>query len=336
MKVSNVNLGRPVTLEMPLGKNICIIFLGLTVTASATGGATKTIPLPSWGLGEIRFNIGNTNRKRTAAQLFGVRGLNAINQRENAGTVRYKQAGAYITAALNGFTYGNEPVLIGSAEDLTLQAALANNTATIAEFSLPMVFVEDFRKEPFYAEQMALPTGFDDGSILGKAIVEADVPAATGVAGTMTAVEVTGSLLYNEVVAKAGTVIQLSKEKIHLKNYAVGDIDLGDVFDTKGVLQRFSLLTTADKISKVVVKQGSRIIRNVTFAENANANRVAGCVGSAGIANRFDIELDLNDDPTTGLALNNLKELSVLATFATANDAPATCQILATYYGPVE
>jgi len=30
---------------------------------------------------------------------------------------------AVITAALNGFTYGNEPVLIDSPEDVALQAA---------------------------------------------------------------------------------------------------------------------------------------------------------------------------------------------------------------------
>ena len=336
VKVSPVNLGKPATWELPLGKRICQIILGLTVTASATGAATKTIPLPSWGLGEIRFNLGNTNRKRTAAQLFGVRGLNAKNSAENAGTVKYYQAGNVITAALNGFTFGNEPVLIGSAEDIALQGALANNTATVAEFALPLIFAEDFRKDPFWSDGMALPTGFDDGTILGKAVVEADIPAATGVAGTMTAVAIDGSLVYDEILAKAGSVVSFSKEKIHQKVYAAGDIELGDQFDTKDILQRFSLLTTSDKITKVIVKQGSRVIRNVTFSQNDQANRVAGCNGKSAIAKRFDVELDINDDPTTALALNKLRELSVVATFATADDAPANCLILASYYGPVE
>lgn len=336
-KVSNVNLGKPVTLELPIGKTLCYAILGLTVTASATGAATKTIPRPSWGMTEIRFKLGNVNRSRTAAQLFGIRGLNAINELGNAGTVKYFQGGNVITVAYNGFTIGNEPVLIDSAEDVALQAALANNTATVAVFSLPIVFAEDFRKDPTWAgEGMALPTGFDDGSVLGTPYIEADIPAATGVAGTMTAVAVDGSLVYTETLAKAGTVISFSKEKIHQKVYAVGDIELGDQFATKDILQRFSLFTVADKITKVVVKQGSRIIRQVTFQENHNAGFGAGCNGRAAIANRFDVELDINDDPTTALPLDRLRPLSVVATFATANDNPANCLILASYYGPVE
>ena len=339
VKISPVNLGKPVTWELPLGKRICTINLNVTVTGSATGnGATKTIPRPSWGLGEIRFNLGNTNRRRTAAQLFGYRGLNAINSMENGGTVQYFQGNPLvaITATLNGFSYGNEPVLIDSPEDVALQGALANNTATVAVFNLPLIFAEDFRKDPAMGEAMALPTGFDDGSILGKVIVEADVPAATGVAGTMTAVAVDGSLLYDEQLAKAGSIVYLSKEKIHQKMYGAGDIELGDQFCTQDILQRFSLLCAGDKITKVVVKQGSRIIRNVTFANNHLAMRVSQVNGRSVLANRFDIELDLNDDPKTALPLNKLQDFSVVATFSTTNDVPLNCLILATYYGPVE
>lgn len=336
-KVSNVNLGKVVTLELPLGKTLCSALIGLTVTGSATGAATKTIPRPSWGLTQLRFKLGNVNRTRNVADLFGIRGLNAINDVGNAGTVQYFQAGVVITAALNGITWGNEPVLIDSPEDVALQAALANNTATVAVFSLPIIFAEDWRKDPMWAgEGMALPTGFDNGTVLGTPYIEGDVPAATGVAGTMTAVAVDGSLVYTEALAKAGSVVRFSKEKMHQKVYAAGDIELGDVFDTKDILQRFSLLTVSDKITKVVVKQGSRIVRQVTFQENQNACFNGGCNGKAAKANRFDVELDMSDDPTTALSLDRLKPLSVVATFATANDNPLNCDILASYYGPVE
>jgi len=336
-KISNVNLGKPVTLELMLGKTICYVVLNLTVTGSATGGATTTVPRPSWGLGEIRFKLGNVNRTRRADQLFGRRGLNALNNFQSAGTVQYFQAGAVITAVLNGITYGNEPVLLDSPEDFALRGALANNTITVATFSLPLCFAEDFRKDPDWAgEAMALMTGFDNGTVIGIPYVEADVPAATGVAGTMTAVAVAGSMIYTENLAKAGSVVSFSKEKIHQKAYVAGDVEMGELFDTRGILQRFSLLTTSDKITKVVVKQGSRIIRQVLFADNYQANLLAGVDVRSVLANRVDIELDLNDDPTTALPLDRLNPLSVLVSFATANDAPATCLVLASYWGPVE
>lgn len=336
-KVSNVVLGSPCTLELKPATTICTIFLNLVVTASATGAATKTIPRPSWGAGEVRFKLGNVNRKRNASELFGRKGLNAKYAVGNGGTVQYKQAGAYVTAALNGITYGAEPVLIDSPEDVAIQGALANNTATIAEFCLPLIFAEDWRKDPNWAgEAMALPTGFDNGTILGTPFVEVDIPAATGVAGTMTAVALTGSLSYTEVLAKAGTVVKMSKQKLHQKTYAAGDIELGDQFDTKDFLQGFSLLCVADKITKVVVKQGARIIRQVTFAENYNNQLACQFEGRSVLANRFDVDLDINDDPTTALPLNLLQPLSVVATFATAADVPANCRILADYYGPVE
>lgn len=314
-QISALNLGKPLTFTLPLGKNICYIIATMQVAASATGAATKTIPRPSWGAAECRFKLGNVNRTRTAAQLFGVRGLNALNSVFTAGTVQYSQAGAVITVAYNGVTIGNEPVLIDSAEDFALQAALANNTATVGTFWLPFVFAEDWRNSPIWSgEGMALPTGFDNGTVLGTPYLEIDIPAATGVAGTMTAVTAAGSLIYTENTAKAGSVVKFSKEKIHQKVYAAGQIELGDQFNQKDILQRFSLLTASDKITSVVVKKGSRIIRQVTFAENHLACFVSQVNGRAAVANRFDVELDLNDDPTTALLLGDLTQpLSVFS-----------------------
>jgi hypothetical protein len=335
--VSPVNLGKPVSVEFPLGKTLVNAILSVAITGSATGAATKTIPRPSWGLGEMRFKLGNVNITRTAKDLYGIGGLLALNDVKQAGMVQYRQGGNLVTVAYGGRTIGNEPVLIDSLEDVALQAALANNTATVAEFTLPFPFAEDWRNDPAYAgEGMALPTGFDDGSVLGTPYLEIDTPAATGVAGTMTGVTVGASLVYTEARAKAGSVIRMVKKKVHQKNYSVGEINLGNEFDTKDVLMRFSLLTAADKISKVIVKQGSRILRSVTFAENHVANAVSGINGAAARSNRFDIELDQSDDPNTGRPLSRTEKLEVLATFATANDNPASCLILADYYGPVE
>lgn len=336
-KISAVILGRPTTLELPLGKSICHILLGLTVTASATGAATKTIPRPSWGMNEIRFKLGNVNRSRRAVDLFGIGGLNSLNEQKSSGTVQYTQGGVLITVAYGGRTIGNEPVLIDSLEDIALQAALANNTATVGLFMLPLCFSEPWRTDPaFNGDSLALPTAFDNGTVLGTPYVEADVPLATAVAGTMTAVAISGSLVYNEQLVKAGSVVRMVKQKIHQKIYDVGDIELGDNFDTKDTLQRFSIVTVSDKISKIVVKRGSRILRQVSFAENHCAALCYGINGNAARSNRYDMELDLNDDPDSALPLERVAALSVLATFATANDNPKNCLILADYYGPVE
>jgi len=353
-KVTNPGAGKTAILEIKQGVNICGIVITETVTAAATGAATKTIPRPSWGLTEMRLKIGsNVNRQRYPVSYFGYRGIAAVNSMENGGTVQYFQAGAAITAALNGFTYGNEPVLIDSPEDVALQGAIANNTATVAVFTLPWMFAEDWRKDPNWnGEGMALPTGFAKsatdsslGNLLASTItVELDQPTAPGTANSpatqanTSAISFSASLLYTETLAAFGSVVKLSKQKVHNKAYTnnAAGVDLGDVFDQNTILQRFSLLCAADKITRVQVIQGATVIRDVLFGENQNAMRTAQCNGRSSLANRFDVELDLNDDPTTALPLGSLRNLKVIAFFATANDAPANCTILADYFGPVE
>jgi hypothetical protein len=351
-KVTNPGPGKTCVLEVKQGVAICGALITLTVTGAATGGATKTIPRPSWGLNEIRCRIGNNvNGRWFPVSYHGFRGIAAINSKEMAGTVQYFQGGNAITVALNGYTYGNEPVRIDSPEDVALQGAIANNTATVAIFTLPIMFSEDWRKDPDFAgEAMALLTGFDDGkgglgALLATTITfELDQPTAPGTANSpatqanTSAIGIAASLIYTNTLAAKGSTVQLSKHKVHNKAYtnnATG-VDLGDVFDLNGVLQRFSLLTAADKITRVQVFQGATLIRDVTFAENQNALRTAQCNGDASIANRFDIELDLNDDPTTALRLTGMRDLKVIAYFASAGDVPPNCTILADYYGPVE
>ena len=350
-KITNPGPGTTCVLEIKQGVNIAGFLITETVTAVATGAATKTIPRPSWGIKEMRLRIGNNvNRQRYPVSYFGYRGVAAINSREYSGTVMYQQAGANITVALNGYTYGNEPVLIDSPEDVALQGALANNTATTAIFSLPWMFSEDTRTYPFNGEFMSLLTGFDDGNgnlggLLATTItVELDQPTAPGtvaspaVQANTNGIGIAGSLIYTNTLAAKGSQVKLSKQKVHGKAYtaSANGVDLGDVFDQNTILQRFSLLTASDKITRVQVVQGATVIRDVTFADTQNANRTAQCNGISSQSNRFDVELDLNDDPTTALALGGLRNLKVIAWFATANDNPANVTILADYYGPVE
>lgn len=324
-KISSVTLGQPVTLEISPGKRISSIILTATVVKAAIGAGVKGYPLPSDAFGEIRFNInGNTNRKRTAAQLFGYTGLNSLNYKGNGGTVVYSQVG--------NANLSTVPVLIGSPDDTTQQGLLTANTITTAVFELPLIFAEDFRKEYAASEVMALVTGFADGSNLGAVIVEADVPANANI----TSVAVAASLEYDELVAARGSTIMLSKEKILSKQYAAaGDVEVGDQLINKEILQRLSLIAP-DAISKVVVKQGSRILRNVTKAQNDMALIKAGYNRDAITATRFDIEFDVNDDPNSAPVLNPNQELSVVVTIPALASGAQNITILPSYYGAVE
>ena len=326
-KISAVVMGKPVTLEFSKQKRICTVLLKPTVTKAAVAGV-RSVPQPADAFGEMRFNIdGTTNRKRTAAQLFGATGLNALNQAGNGGTVVYTQAG--------NATLSVVPVVIGSADDLAQQALLTINTITVAQFQLPIVFCEDFRKTILGGERFGLVTGFDNGKNVGPVILEIDVANNANI----TSVAVDASYEYDEVVAKAGSTIYLSKEKIFNKQYAAaGDIEVGDQLSIPNgeALQRLSLLTAADRITKVVVKQGNRILRNISDTDNQAYNRKAGLNGGAFVSNRFDIEFDINDDETSAVSVDGNQEISVVVTLATANDAVKNITLLPSYYGPKE
>ena len=354
-KVSPVVLGKPCTIEPKTRQRLGCMMVTATVTVSAGGaGVAPVIPAPSAGVAEIRTNInGNVQRRRTADQLFGAQGLNALNDSNNGGTVQYFLHVADATALAvsatdvvtgttsDGVAVGSTPVAIGGAEDLVLQKKITTtytNKALIAVFTLPLIFAEDFRKDTGMAEVMALTTGFANGAGVGPVVFELDIPAATGVAGTMTAVAIAASVEYDELVASAGTVVRLSKEKLFNKQYAsAGDIEVADQLPQKEKLLRVSLLSpAADPISKVVVKQGNRTIKNVTFEENFNALRKSGFNTKAIPRNRFDIEFDVNDDPNSAPMLNPLQELSIVATLASGNAATKNIVILPTYYGAIE
>ena len=85
----------------------------------------------------------------------------------------------------------------------------------------------------------------------------------------------------------------------------------------------------------MVVKQGSRILRNVTFEQNLVTLAKAGFNTAAVPLNRFDIEFDVNDINSAPV-LNPNQELSIVATLATANDTIKNIIILPSYYGAVE
>ena len=335
-------LGKTAIFKITPGPKLLNFITTLTVTGSATGAGTKTVPRPAWGIADMRFKLGNFNRTRRASEIFGANGLQARNSLKTAGTVQYFQGGALITVVYQGRTTGNVPVLIDSYEDLALQAALANNTATVAVFYLPWMFAEYFRSDPMWGgAQLGMLTAFADangqvGSILGTPYIELDIPAATGVAGTMTAVNLSGSLVYTEELAAAGAVVNMLKQKVHNEAYAAGDVELAKNFETKDILQRFSVLCSADTITQIVVKHGARIVRQVTFGENHVADLCSEIEGGAALPYRYDVDLDQDDDPTRALPLDPTKKLSIVATFLTANDNPAACRILADYWGPVE
>ncbi len=341
----NLNANNSVdwTLEIPENVNLGAVLLQLSVTRTATGAATKSVPKMEDAASLATFLVnGSPQRTRKLQELFGAQGLNALDEKSLAGTVQYFQAGAAVTAAVNGIVYGALPVLIGSTADVAIQAALANNTATTAVFGLPFLFAEDFRKSYIAAAKMALPTAFgSNGKVVGNiggVILKLTMNTVTGVAGTFSAATIAANVEYDKTLAVPGSVVRLSKEKRLPKQYAgAGDIEVADgINNVQGeMLQSVSLATEADAITKVVVKQGETIIRTMTWEDNLVSLRKAGINVDAIPRNRFDIIFDRNDDPTTGLPMDPNNTLSILATLATANDASKTITVLPKIYGPI-
>lgn len=337
------------TLEMPQNINLGALLMQLTVTKSATGQATKTIPVVSdaVSLFQWKFN-GTPQRARTYAELFGQSGLNGMNDKSLVGTVQYFQAGAAITAVLNGITYGNAPVLIGSAADIAIQGALANNTITVAVFGLPFLFSEDFRKSYKAALAMAVPTAFGDaqGRVTGNvggAILELTMAAQPGGVNTVTNVTVAGNVEYDDTLAAAGSTIRLLKEKRLTKQYnGAGDVEMAEDIKNKAgeALQYVLLSATTDYITKVVVKQGDSIKRNFTWEDNILSLRKAGVNVDGITRSMFPIIWDRTDDPTTGLPMDPNKELSIVATIGVAAGqggiVGTTMQIDTGIYGALE
>jgi hypothetical protein len=276
----------PWTAEMPQNINIGALLTQFSVTRAATGTSSKSIPLVSdcFQLSTWLIN-GAPHRTSLANELFGRQGLNALDDAANAGTVQYFQGGNAVTAVVNGITWGALPVLLGSEADVAIQAALANNTDTTAVFGLPFVFAEDFRKSYKAALAMALPTAFGDGKgnvtgNLGGVVLRLDMNPMPGGAGNVTSVAFSANVEYDNVLAQQGTTVRLLKKKRLSKQYAAaGDIEVAD--QIKNVAgestQYISLLTAADPITKVVIKQGNTLIRTMTASFVAGATRSSAC-----------------------------------------------------------
>jgi hypothetical protein len=347
-KIINGNVPGPTlqttncSFDVIANKCLSSVIVTASVTVLATGAATKSIPTPAMGISQARFVIGATpQRMRNTSTQFGRQGLSALNDPKDAGEVQYFQAGAVVTAAVNGITFGATPVLLGSAADLAIQAALANNTDTTAVFRLPYLFAEDFRKDVLFAEIMALPVAYGDANgnvtgTIGPVFFQLDIPALSNAAGGVSAVAISASEVFDERLLNAGVVPKLLKEKIYQDTYATGDVELADQFTNTDRLQRVSFLTVSDPITKFVVKQGQRIIRQSTWEENLAALRSADFNVDAIPRNRLDIEFDVNDDPSGSLPILPNQKLSIVCTFGSSADANKQVTILPSFYGPVE
>jgi hypothetical protein len=332
------------TMEMPQNIRLGTLQLQLTVTKSATGIATKSIPAPSDAMSGAQVLINGTPHiTRTLGQLFGRQGTSALNGKELAGTVQYFQAGIAITAAVNGITYGALPVLLGSEADIAIQGALATNTATVAVFGLPFMFSEDYRKSYAASAAMALPTAFGANGVvsgnIGGVVFQFAMQPVTGVAGTFASASIAGNVEYDNALAVTGSTVRMAKMKQLFETYtAVGDKEVAaQIKNVAGeYAQEISLLTVSDPITKVVIKQGNTLVRTMTWEDNLLSLRKCGVNVDAIPRNRFDIIFDRNDDPTNGLPMDPNKELSIVATIGAVNDPGETITVLTTIYGALE
>jgi hypothetical protein len=326
-KINGVGANSLATIEFPPRKRINTIHVEATVIKAAGGAGVTSIPLVLDIIGQMQFKIGGKpQRTRLASDLFGATGLNALCDVNAGGTVVYVQAG--------NATLSTKPVLIGSAADVAQQALLTANLATTATFELPILFAEPYRKEYSKTEALALVTGFSDGSGLGLVTLELAIPDN---AATFSGHNIKAFYEYDDLVAPAGSRVLLVKEYRHGVQYsAAGDIEVASQLYLRDGLMRVSLLTTADYISRVIVKQGQRVLRDLTHVRSQAILTLRDYNPAGMVNNRFDIEFDLNDDPNSTPVMDPNLPLSIVATLDTAADATKNIAVLSSYYGPVD
>lgn len=329
-KINGVGANSLATIEFPPRKRINTVHVEATVTKAAAGAGLFSIPLVSDICGQMQFKVGGKpQRTRLASDLFGATGLNALCDVNAGGTVVYTQVG--------NATLSTKPVLIGSAADAAQQALLTANLATTAVFELPILFAEPYRKEYDKTEALALVTGFADGSGIGLVTLEIAIPNNAAATPAFSGHNIKAFYEYDDLVAPVGARVLLVKEYRHGVQYsAAGDIEVASQLYLRDGLMRVNLLTTADYISRVVVKQGQRVLRDIYHVRSQALLTLRDYNPAAMINNRFDIEFDFNDDPNSTPVMDPNLPLSIVATLDTANDATKNIAVLSSYYGPLD
>jgi hypothetical protein len=337
-KINGVGPGQISTIEFPLNKRLNVIWVSISI---ARAGYAQP-PTVTDALTSYQFKVGGKpQRTRSAQSIFGswvtttfTPGLNAQLDANLAGMVTYVVTGGSPAMSL-------VPVIIGSAADVAQRALVTGNSAgtlVVAEFKLPIIFAETYRKEYDMTELGALATGYDDGTNVGTATLELTHPAYNGTTNVSSALAVKCCYEYDELVARAGTKIYLEKEYSHTVGYsATGDIETAtQLYNNGDALARVSLLVASgDFISRVVVKQGSRVLRDLTFTDSVAVLAGRDYNANAFLANRFDIEFDLNDDPNSAPLTSKSNVISIVATMKTVQ-ASANMTVLSTYYGGLD
>lgn len=332
-KVTTLTPGQVLSIEPPLLKRLSAIMVTAQCTKAAGGAGVTSIPTMANVIGDTQFKVGSSaQRTRTATELFGATGLAALVDPNAAGTVVYTQDASF--ADINS----GIPVLIGSAADLVVQATLAANTATTARFCLPFSFAEPSRKDYRSTEALALPTGYDDGTTIGKVTLDLTIAGTAGVApATISAQAVSATVEYDDLLQpKASPAALIKHYRFPVGYAATGQLEMAQQIKNTGVLIAVSLLAVAgDRIDDVEVKQGNRILKKVTWQENATALIRAGMNPLSLIRNRFDLMFDLLDDPNSAPVLDPKAELSIMANFGAVAGA-ANCLVMVENYGKLD
>ena len=326
--LTNINgqfaAGNLITVQLPPVLRGAAVNFECTCTKAALGVGVTGYPVLSDFATLAQFKVGgNPVRTRYFSELWGGTGLAALADINSGGTVVYSQAG-------NG-NLSIVPVLIGSAADAAQRALLTANTATTAVFRLPWQFSEPFRKEYTMTEALALTQARADGTNIGTCTFEVTLATTANISGY----NIKAFWEYDTLVAPAGAVISLLQEARYTVPYtATGDLEVGAQIPNKNALSRVSLLTAStDNITRVVVKQGTAIVRDIYYPQNVGELIRKDYNPAAIVSNRFDIEFDENDDPNQALLLDPNKPLSITATLGSNNGS--TVVVLVSTYGPL-
>ncbi len=324
--------GGTTTVEFPRNKRYNVIYTELRVTKAAGGAGVTSLPLLSDIAGVISLKIGGVaQRTRTAITMAA---LNKLQDNSAAGKVEYWQAGALVATVLDATNKSSAGL------------GLAANTDTLAVFTLPMYLAEFYRVNKGIAEALALPTQFSDGSIIAPLTLEINHPgnAAAGFSGHALKVWVStdeliwpaksaGGLAYTDS-NKVGQPFFVKHSSWQKQYSAAGKFNIAEVFAKRDRLLQFSVSTDpADPIAQLEFILNGKVIRNIYKAWNDQRLVDMGMNPAGILPNRFDVVFDLNDDPSTGIALKDGDELEVNVYLATANAANKTLTVDGEYYG---
>lgn len=291
--------GETATLDLPIGPRYHKIMLTAVVK-----GPTGAPPKLSDILGLIKIQVnGKTQREFTADE------LDALNTRN----------GAEFGVEVTNLTTPGDP--LGNADK--------------AQFRIPILFAEPFRKSYAAGEMMAWPTRWPNGATLGTFQISVKVPDTSGTSLHSISAVATIDNVLGTLDANGNPIFNISKWTRQTVIYtAAGELFLVNL-PKRDLYQQMNFFTqSGDAISHIkIVRDGEDILDVDTDVNNRDLIEY-GLNAAAESADRLDVVFDRDDLPDSALPMNGVREFQVIPTLAAAAASNKAITLITQLYGP--